>query len=65
MYVVPYQLKLLHAKAVVSPVEVAIFCVIETLAVDVQPFVPVAVTVKLPGAVMLAAADDPKLLFHE
>ena len=35
------------------------------LDVEVQPFVPVEVTVYVPGALMLAAADEPKLLFHE
>jgi len=35
------------------------------LAVEVQPFAPVTVTVYVPGAVMLAVADEPRLLLHE
>ena len=35
------------------------------LAVDVQPLAPVTVTVYVPGAVMLADADEPKLLLQE
>jgi len=35
------------------------------LDVAVQPFAPVTVTVYVPAAVMLAFADDPRLLLHE
>ena len=42
-----------------------ISCVVVMLDVEVHPFVPVTVTVLIPGAVMLALADEPKLLFHE
>jgi hypothetical protein len=34
------------------------------LDVAVQPLAPVAVTVYVPAAVMLAVADEPKLLLH-
>jgi hypothetical protein len=50
---------------VVSPVDVARFCVIAMLAVAVQPFDPVTVTVYVPGEVILAFADVPKLLLHK
>ena len=46
-------------------VGVVIFCVIVMLDVAVQPFDPVAVTVYVPAAVMLAFAEVPKLLLHE
>ena len=32
---------------------------------DVQPFASVVVTVYVPGVVMLAVADDPKLSLHK
>jgi len=35
------------------------------LAVDVHPLAPVTVTVYVPGDVMLAVADEPRLLLHE
>ena len=35
------------------------------LDVAVQPFAPVTKTVYVPVAVMLAFAEDPKLLLHE
>jgi hypothetical protein len=35
------------------------------LAVDEQPFADEAVTVYVPELVMLADADEPKLLLHE
>jgi hypothetical protein len=35
------------------------------LAVDVHPLAPVTVTVYVPGKVMLADAEFPKLLLHE
>ena len=35
------------------------------LDVAVQPLAPVVVTVKVPAVVMLAFADEPKLLLHE
>ena len=41
------------------------FCVMVMLDVAVQPFAPVTVTVYVPGAVMLAFADVPKLLLQE
>ena len=41
-----------------------ISCVTITLAVDVQPFAAVAVTVYVPTAEMLVAADEPKPLLH-
>jgi hypothetical protein len=42
-----------------------ISCVTTMLDAAVQPLVAVAVTVYVPGAVMLTAADEPKLLLHE
>ena len=39
-------------------------CVAVMLAVDVQPFEPVTVTVYVPGAVMLADAALPNPLSH-
>jgi len=50
---------------VIPAVGVVIFLVTVMLAVDVQPLAPVTVTVYVPGAVMLADADEPKLLLHE
>jgi hypothetical protein len=40
-------------------------CVVVILEVAVQPLADVTVTVYVPGAVMLAIADDPRLLLHE
>ena len=65
MYDVPYQVKLPHEVAVVSPFDVVVFCVIATLADAVQPFAPVAVTVYVPAAVTPTFTDEPKLLFQE
>jgi uncharacterized protein (DUF983 family) len=50
---------------VIPVVGTVIFCVTIMLEVDVQPFAPVTVTVYVPGVVMLADADEPKLLLHE
>ena len=50
---------------VMPAVGAVIFCVVVMLDVAVQPLAPVTVTVLIPGAVMLAFADEPKLLFHE
>jgi hypothetical protein len=50
---------------VILAVGVVIFCVIVVLAVDVQPLELDTVTVYVPGAVILADADEPKLLLHE
>ena len=44
---------------------VAMSCVIVILDVDVQPLAPVTVTVYVPGAVILADANVPKLPLHE
>ena len=46
-------------------VGVVISLVTVMLDVAVQPFDPVTVTVYVPGAVMLAFADVPKLLLQE
>ena len=50
---------------VMPAVGAVISCVTVMLAVDVQPPAAVTVTVYVPGVVMLADADEPKLLFHE
>jgi hypothetical protein len=50
---------------VIPAVGVVISLVTVMLAVDVQPLAPVTVTVYVPGAVMLADADEPKLLLQE
>jgi hypothetical protein len=50
---------------VIPIVGVEISLVTVMLDVAVQPFAPVTVTVYVPAAVMLAFADDPKLLLHE
>ena len=50
---------------VIPAVGSMIFCVTVILEVDVHPFAPVTDTVNVPGDVMLADADDPKLLLHE
>ena len=42
-----------------------ISCVTVMLDVAVQPLAPVAVTVYVPAAVMLAFAEEPKLLLQE
>ena len=45
-------------------VGVVISCVVVIVAVAVQLFDPVTVTVYIPAAVMLAAAEEPRLLLH-
>jgi hypothetical protein len=50
---------------VIPVVGVVISLVTVMLDVAVQPLAPVTVTVYVPAAVMLAFADEPKLLVHE
>ena len=55
---------------IVSPVlfvipAVGMSCVTVIVAADVQPFDSVTVTVYVPGAVILAVANDPKLPLQE
>ena len=49
----------------IPAVGTVIFWVIVMLEVDVHPLTPVTVTVYIPGAVMLAVSDEPRLLLHE
>ena len=50
---------------VMPAVGVVISCVVVIVAVAVQPFAAVTVTVYVAAAVMLAFAEVPKLLLHE
>jgi hypothetical protein len=50
---------------VIPAVGAVMSCVMVILDVDVHPLAPVTVTVYVPGEVMLADAEFPKLLLHE